>query len=140
MVNAIQIIIIAMIFIFGAILIKRSQIREKKEINKYKRTRAKIERTIYSDTGNAKYYVSFVDDGKVFMAQTNHYSSKTKSLNPGDEVEIGYLFTKRDVPRAVIFDERIIPVSLSVPRTYKLFFIIGIALLIIGCIVLIQNI
>lgn len=140
MVEAFQIIIIAMIFILSAVLIKRSYIKEKKEIKNYKRTRAKIERTIYSDTGNAKYDVSFVADGKALTAQTHHYSFKTKSLNPGEEVEIGYFFTKRGVPRAVIFDERVVPVSSSLPSAYKLFFIIGIVLLIVGCIVLLQNI
>ena len=54
------------------------------------------------------------------------------SLNPGDEVKIGYFFAKNGAPRAVILDERIIPVSDSVPGYYKFVASIGILLLLVA--------
>ena len=73
------------------------------------RTNGVIDRVIFSDTGNVKYYVRFTDAaGERHLAQTDHYTSDTKSLNPGDEVAVGYHFTPHGVSRAVIFDERVI--------------------------------
>lgn len=99
---------------------------------KYKRMYAIIDRVIFSDTGNAKYYVSFKKNGNVILTETDHYSSETKSLNPGDEVNIGYYFTQKGMPRAVIFDERLVPVSNSAPWFYKFLTIVGILFLLVS--------
>lgn len=73
------------------------------------RTEGVIDRAIFSDGGNVKYYVRFTDDaGERHLAQTDHYSSDTKSLNPGDRITIGYHFTPHGVSRAVIFDDRVV--------------------------------
>lgn len=86
----------------------------------------------FSDTGNAKYYFSFKEKGNVILAEPDHYSSETKSLNPGDEVNIGYYFTQKGMPRAVIFDDRLVPVSNSVPWFNKFLTIVGILLLLVA--------
>lgn len=92
-----------------------------------------IKSAIFNDTGNVWYYVSFSENGNKITAKTDTYTSETKSLNPGDEVEIGYYFTKRgNHPRAVIFDKRVIPCSTSVPGFGKFLNIVGILFLIIA--------
>ena len=103
------------------------------EKQKYKKTLGTIKRTNFTDTGNVWYYVSFLQNENEITAKTNRYTSETKSLNPGDEVEIGYYFTKRgNHPRAVIFDKRVIPCSTSVPGFGEFLNIVGILLLIIA--------
>lgn len=42
-----------------------------------------IEQTIYSDTGNVMYIVNVELNGNIVKAQSNNYSSKTKSLPTG---------------------------------------------------------
>lgn len=138
MIKYVMVFVISIFFLAISFIIKLSYKKEKLQIENYKRTSATIDRVIWSDTGNAKYYVSFLDNGNSITAQTDYYSSETKSLNPGDEVKIGYFFIKDKIPRAVIFDERVIPVSNSVPRFYKLLTIIGILLFLTALFMLIK--
>lgn len=132
MVKIIIVFVIAIVFLAIAFRIKTAHKNESIQMGNYNQTYAAIERVIFSDTGEVKYYVSFLDEENKIIAQTHYYSSKTKSLNPGDEVKIGYFFNKRGTPRAVIFDERVIPVSNSVPGFYKFMTIVGILLLLIA--------
>ena len=103
-----------------AIMIKRADKNDNLKMKNYKRTSATIERVILSEAGNVYYYVSFLYNGNKLTAHSNHYTSNPKSLksrddlNIGDEVEIGYFFTKGGTPRVVIFDERLIPISVFV--------------------------
>lgn len=95
------------------------------------RTNGVIDRVIFSDTGNVTYYVRFTDAaGERHLAQTNRYTSDTKSLNPGDAVAIGYHFTPQGVSRAVIFDERVISCTdtASVRNFPKICLVLGIVL------------
>ena len=90
-----------------------------------------------SETGNVRYYVVFVGAGKQMEAQTVYYSSRTKSLSPGDPVDIGYYFAKDGMtPRAVIYDNRLIPCSDSVPGFCTLMAVIGAVLLLTGVLML----
>ena len=73
-----------------------------------------------------------MENGHKITAQTEYYSSKTKSLNPGDEVKIGYFFTKHGLARAFIFDERVVPVSNAIPKYYRFFAIIGVLMLLVA--------
>lgn len=129
MVKTFIVFVIAIVFLVIAFMTRAAFRNEILQMGNYKRTQAIIDRVVFSDTGNAKYYVSFEEDGNVILAETNHYSSEIKSLNPGDEVKIGYYFIKRGTPRAVIYDERLIPVSNSVPWFYRFMTIVGILLL-----------
>ena len=126
------ILVIGVIFIMAAICIRNGFVHEKERRKGYKRTNALVNRVIYSDSGNVKYYVSYEKDEKKILAQTDHYSSSTKNLNPGDAVEIGYYYTKSGNPRAVIFDNRIIPVYAELRKTYVIAGVIGICFLTIG--------
>lgn len=132
MVKLIIILVIAVALLVVAFRMKTALQNDSSKMDNYKQTFATIERVIFSDTGNAKYYVTFSENGNKITAQTDHYSSNTKSLNPGDEVKIGYFFAKNGAPRAVILDERLIPVSNSVPGYYKFIAVIGILLLLVA--------
>lgn len=132
MVKTFFVFVIAIIFLVIAFIIKRAHKNESLQMENYKQTYATIDRTIYSETGEVKYYVSFTEKGNKLIAQTDHYTSETKSLDPGDEVKIGYYFTKKGTPRAVILDERVIPVSNSVPGFYKFMTAIGLLLILVA--------
>lgn len=97
-----------------------------------KRTTAKIDRVIFSDTGNVKYYVYFYENEKKILAQTEHYTSDNKSLNSGDQVEISYYYTKEGKPRAVICFPQMIPCADSTVNFYKGIAIIGGVLLLVA--------
>lgn len=132
MVKLIIILVIAIVLLVVAFRMKIALQNDSSQMDNYKQTFAIIERVIFSDTGNAKYYVTFTENGNKITAQTDHYSSNTKSLNPGDEVKIGYFFAKNGAPRAVILDERLTPVSNNVPGYYKFIAAIGILLLLVA--------
>ena len=123
---------IGIIFIMAAICERNRSVHEKERRKGYKRTNALIDRVIYSDSGNVKYYVSYEKDGEKILAQTDHYSASTKSLKPGDTVEIGCYYTKDGTPRAVIFDNRIIPVYAELRKTYVITGAIGACFLTVG--------
>ena len=129
MVKTIIVFVIAISLLVIAFRMKAAHKNEDLKMDNFKQTYATVDRVIFSDTGNAKYYVSFLENGEMITAQTDHYSSETKSLNPGDKVKIGYFFAKNGAPRAVILDERLIPVTNSVSSFYKFLTIIGIVLL-----------
>lgn len=129
MVKVVIVLIIAIVLLVIAYGLKAAHKNDILQMDNYKQTYATIERVIFSDTGNAKYYVSFSENDNKITAQTDHYSSGTKSLNPGERVKIGYFFTKNGTPRAVILDERVTPVSNSASGFYKFLAIVGILLL-----------
>ena len=134
MAKTIIVFVIAIIFLLIAFLIKSSHQKESTQIENSKRTIATIDQTIYSDTGEVMYYVSFVDNGRTVTAQTDYYSSKTKSLNPGDQVKIGYFYIQGKTAHAVIFDDRVIPVAASDSSIYKFLTLVGILLLLVAVI------
>lgn len=124
--------VIAIVLLVVAFKMKTALRSDSSRMDNYKQTFATIDRVIFSDTGNAKYYVTFTENGNKITAQTDHYSSETKSFNPGDEVKIGYFFAKNGAPRAVILDERVVPVSNGVPGFYNFIAIIGLLLLVVA--------
>lgn len=132
MAKTIIVFIIAIIFILIAFLIRSAHQKEITQIENSKQTMAIIDQTIYSDTGEVMYYVSFVENSRTIIAQTDYYSSETKSLNPGEQVKIGYFFIRENTAHAVIFDERVIPVSTSDSKFYKVSTIIGILLFLVA--------
>lgn len=132
MVKIIIVFVIAIVLLVVAFRMKFALQNDSLQMDNYKQAFATIDRVIFSDIGNAKYYVTFTENGNKITAQTDHYSSKTKSLNPGDEVKIGYFFAKNGSPRAVILDENVVPVSNAVPGYYKFVAIIGLLLLIVA--------
>lgn len=132
MVKIIMIFAIAFVFILLAVLTGTESKEAKALAENAKRTVATVDRVIYSDTGNVKYYVTFSENGHKVTAQTSHYSSKTKSLNAGDQVEIGYFYIGEKTARAFIIDDRVAPVSDSVPTYCKVFAGIGTLLLLVA--------
>lgn len=132
MVKIVVVFVIAVVLLIIAYGLKSTHKNDSLQTDDYKQTFATIDRVIFSDTGNAKYYVSFSENGTKITAQTDHYSSKTRSLDTGDEVKIGYFFTKKGAPRAVILDERVIPVSNASSGFYKLLIIVGALLLLVA--------
>ena len=138
MVKTVMIFVIAIIFLLISFLIRLAHQKENTQIENSKQTIATIDRTIYSDTGEVMYYVSFTENGRTIIAQTDHYSSKTKSLDPGDQVKIGYFYIRGKTAHAVIFDERVSPVSDSDPSICRFLTIAGILLLLIAAIMLVK--
>lgn len=132
MVKTVMVFVIAIIFLLIAFLIRSAHQRENTQIENSKHTIATIDQTIYSDTGEVMYYVSFMENGRTIIAQTDYYSSETKSLNPGDQVKIGYFYIQGKTAHAVIFDDRVIPVSDSDSSIYKFMTIVGILLLLVA--------
>lgn len=130
--KTIIVFIIAIIFLVIAFVIKIAHQKERAQIENCMQTYATIDRKIYSDTGEVKYYVSFVDNGRTIMAQTDYYSSETKSLDLKDEVKIGYFFIRENTAHAVILDDRVVPVSNSDSTIYKFIALIGILLLLVA--------
>lgn len=104
----------------------------------YNKTLATIVQVIYSESGNVRYDVSFWDKKAKVLAQTDYYSSSTKSLNPGDEVEIGYYYIDGKIPRAVIHDNRIVPCANSVSKFYIFLAILGAVLFITALLMMIR--
>lgn len=73
-----------------------------------------IKSTIYTDTGNAWYYVDFTaEDGTTYTGQSITYSSDTKTLGDGTTVPIRYYFTKAGRARVIIEDPTIVPCDKS---------------------------
>ncbi|MBR1455150.1 MAG: hypothetical protein IJ593_11010 [Lachnospiraceae bacterium] len=138
MVKIIIVFVIAIVLLVIAFRMKADHKSENLQLSNFKETYATIDRVIFSDTGNAKYYVSFYENGDTITAQTDHYSSETKSLNTGDEVKIRYFVTKNGAPRAVIIDDRLIPVSNSVSDFYKILMIAGILLILVSAAMLVK--
>lgn len=136
--KVIIVFVLSIILFVIAVKLKSSLKKDDLKKENYKTTLAIIDRVIYSETGNVRYYVSFLDNGNIVTAQTNYYSSATKSLNTGDEVNIGYYFVKGKIPRAVIYDERVTPCSNSLSGLYKLLNVAGVLLLIIALFMLIR--
>lgn len=132
MVKSVIVFVIAIVLLVVAFRMKAALQSNNSQTDNYKQTFATIDRVIFSDTGNAKYYVTFMENGNKITTQTDHYSSKTKSLNPGDEVKIGYFFAKNGTPRAVILDESVVPVSNAVPGYYKFVAVIGLLLILVA--------
>lgn len=123
-------IFISFMFFVGAVLTRRSMRKEQKIV--LTEAMGTIDRVIFSDGGNVKYYVKFQVDGKELLAQTEHYTSDTKSLNPGDTVMIGYYFTKKGTARAKILEEGLIPCAVTAPKFAVMLFAVGMVFFLIG--------
>ena len=73
------------------------------------RTTGIIKKTIYNDTGNVMYIVNVRLNQNVVEAQSIHYSSKTKSLEDGKNVEVDYWETPKGNKMVEILGEDIVP-------------------------------
>lgn len=96
-----------------------------------------IQKVIYTDSGNAYYYVVFNANGTTYTGQSITYSSKTKTLNDGDVVQIQYYFTKSGRARVIIDDNRLIPCEASLGSYGKVFKIASVVLLVVAILVLV---
>lgn len=96
-----------------------------------------IQKVIYTDSGNAYYYVVFNANGKTHTGQSITYSSKTKTLNDGDVVKIQYYFTKSGRARVIIDDNRLIPCEASLGSYGKAFKIISFVMFVVAVLLLV---
>lgn len=95
-----------------------------------------IQKVIYTDSGNAYYYVAFSANGTAHTGQSITYSSKTKTLNDGDTVQIRYYFTKSGRARVIIEDSTLIPCEASFSSFGKALKVISIVLVVVALILL----
>lgn len=140
MVKAIITFVIAIIFLLIAFIIKSAHQKESTQIENSKQTVATVNQTIYSDTGEVMYYISFIENGRSIIAQTDYYSSETKSLNPGEQVKISYFYINEKTVHAIIYDDRVIQVSNSDSSVYKFMIIVGILLLLVAATMFVKTV
>lgn len=138
MVKGIIVLCISIFFFALAAKMRSSLKQDAIKRKQYNKTLATIVQVIYSESGNVRYDVSFWDKKAKVLAQTDYYSSSTKSLNPGDEVEIGYYYIDGKIPRAVIYDNRIVPCANSVSKFYIFLAILGAVLFITALLMMIR--
>lgn len=86
--------------------------KKKDNVKKYK-TKAIIDKVIYSDTGNVRYYIKFNKDNREIKGQTIYYSKTDRKYNEGDNAEIYYHYTKNNKIMAEIIDDDLVPCSNS---------------------------
>ena len=98
-----------------------------------------IQKVIYTDSGNAYYYVAFNANGTAYTGQSITYSYKTKTLNDGDTVQIQYYFTKSGRARVIIDDNRLIPCEASFESYGKVFKSLSIVLFGVAVVVLVTK-
>ena len=72
------------------------------------RTAGVIDKVIYGETGNVRYYVNTEVNGKDISVKSPYYSSKTKSLPEGKEVLVDYIVSSKGVESVEIINEDII--------------------------------
>ena len=131
MIRVCMVFLLAIGFLLGGMAVKISIKKDAAKEKDYKRTTATITKAIQSDGGSMKYYVMFFNNGTKAVAETCYYSSSTKSLNPGEKVEIGY-YRVGDVTRAVIYDNRIVRCTAGLPNFYRFLMAGGILLFVIA--------
>lgn len=86
--------------------------KKKDNVKKYK-TKAIIDKVIYSDTGNVRYYIKFNKDNREIKGQTIYYSKTDRKYNEGDNAEIYYHYAKNNKIMAEIIDDDLVPCSNS---------------------------
>lgn len=124
----IAILILAVVFIILAWIIGQT------DDDKYDMIEASatIDRVVYSDTGNAMYYVTFLENGKTITGQSIYYSSSTKALNGGDDVAINYFYTKGGNVRVIILDNTLKPCMNSLKSLSRVLLYISVILFIVA--------
>lgn len=128
------IFVIALIFIVVATMLKPSS--KTIVVNK---TTGIIDKVVYSETGNVMYYVSFYNNHSKIIAHSDYYSSSTKSLSPGEIVEIGIVNIRKDKFNVLIYDDRITPCASSAKTYSRISYIFGIAMLLLDVILLVKK-
>jgi len=94
-----------------------------------------------SDTGEIKYYVSFVtDDGVQIEGKSVYYSSTKGKYDKGDSVAIKYFINEKGYARVSLIDDELIPCSNSLKPAARNMLIASIVFLIIAAIFFIKNI
>ena len=104
------------------------------------RTTGVIDKAIYGDTGNVRYYVNTVVNGKVISVKSPYYSSKTKSLPEGKDVVVDYIVSSKGVSSVEILNEDIILCKDDMGGELRVLAGFGVLVLIIIAISMIKNI
>lgn len=103
--------------------------RKDNNVKKYK-TKAIIDKVIYSDSGNVRYYIKFNKDNKEIKGQTIYYSKTDRKYHEGDSVEINYHYTKNNKIIAEIIDDDLVPCSNSLKNGKYILLLLSIFFLI----------
>ena len=96
------------------------------------RTTGIIEKVIYGDTGNVRYYVSVNLNDTNIIVKSNFYSSKTKSLPEGKNVVVDYMISTKGVQSVEIINEDIVLASNDM-KVELIFLVVFVILVIMIC-------
>ncbi len=108
--------------------------REVSQKSNLQATNATVEQIYNHNDNSLEYHVSFDHDGTRVTAKAGRYCPKQEAkVCAGETVEIGYYFLRNGTPRAIIFDNRLIPVSEIIPRCCKVMAAIWIICLCLAC-------
>lgn len=102
------------------------------------RTTGIIEKVIYGDTGNVRYYVSVNLNDTNAVVKSNFYSSKTKSLPEGKNVVVDYMISNKGVQSVEIINEDIVPCKSDLSGELRILAVFGIIVIIVICIFIIK--
>ena len=103
------------------------------------RTTGIIEKVIYGDTGNVRYYVSVNLNGTNTIVKSNFYSSKTKSLPEGKNVVVDYMISTKGVQSVEIINEDIVPCKSDLAGELRILALFGIMVIVVICVFIIKN-
>lgn len=94
-----------------------------------------------SDSGNIKYYVSFVTvDGMHMNGKSIYYSSTKGKYDKGDSVAIKYFINRNGYARVSLIDDELVSCGESAKTAARNFLIATVVFLIIAAIFFIKNI
>ena len=104
------------------------------------RTTGVIDKVIYGETGNVRYYVNTEVNGETISVKSPYYSSKTKSLPEGEDVVVDYIVSSKGVSSVEILNEDIILCKDDMGGELRVLAGFGVLVLIIIAISMIKNI
>lgn len=103
------------------------------------RTAGVIDKVIYGETGNVRYYVNTEVNGEIISVKSPHYSSRTKSLPEGKYVLVDYVVSSKGVSSVEIINEDIILCKDDMGGELKFLLGFAIAVLIVIAIFMIKK-
>lgn len=98
-----------------------------------------IEKIIYSDSGNVRYYVKFSANGLDIQGQSIHYYSTNRKYHEGDTVNISYHYSKNGKAIVEVEDDELIPCKNSLSKFSKGSLVIGIILIVVFVILFVKT-
>lgn len=127
--------------ILGLILLLISFLTREKEPSDIVKSQAigTIEKVIYSDSGNVRYYIRFTDGSSEVQGQSIHYSVANRKYHEGDTVNISYYYAKNGNAIVEVNDSDLVPCSNSLSKFSKVSLILGIVLIVVFVVFLVKS-